>query len=100
MSSRHRSVVRQPLRRIEPETLALFLKLENMRPSKRDRAEERRLHETLDLLGEWFCSCEDVFNRRRKPLHPPGYPQNDAFYRCRLVRLALLEAAKAAASVT
>ena len=100
MPSGRRSIVRQPLPRIDPETLALFLKLEHQRPSQRDRAEERKLHEQLDLLGEWFCSCQDVFDRRRKPLHPPGYPQNDAFFKCRLVRLALLEAAKVTASAT
>ena len=94
MPSTRRSIDRQRLPRIEPETLALFVKLEGMRPSKRSRADERTLAEALDLLDEWFLYCQDVFDRRRKPLHPPGYPQNDAFYRCRLVRELLLAAVK------
>jgi hypothetical protein len=97
MPSTRRSIDRQPLPRIWPETLALFVKLEHQRPRDRNKAEVRELAEALDLADEYWCGGT-VLVRDRKPCHPPGYGAHDAFFRCRLVRLHLLELAKAAAT--
>ena len=96
MPSGRRSIERQALPRIWPETLALFMRLEGMRPNKRDKGELRKLAEALDLEDEFWYG-QNVLNRSRKPSCGPPYMAHDAFFRCRLVRELLLEAAKAAA---
>jgi hypothetical protein len=93
MPSGRRSIVRQALPRIDPETLRLFRRLEGTRPSKRDRGDERKLAEALDLEDEFWYG-QSVLNRRTKPCCQPPYMAYDAFYRCRLVRELLLEAMK------
>jgi hypothetical protein len=49
----------------------------------------------LNLTTEWW-SINSVLDRTAGPCHPPGYYAHDAFYRCRHVRIALLEAAEEA----
>src|SRR5262249_26924870 len=82
----------------DAETLALFVRLERMRPQRGPDFEEgsRELARRLNLTSEWW-SINSVLDRSAGPCHPPGYYAYNAFYRCRDVRNALLEAAEEAA---
>jgi hypothetical protein len=78
-----------------PEIIALFVELEAVPGRQRDRqewqAESKRLAGLLGLSSEWW-SMNHVNDRSARPCHPPGYYAHNAFYRCRVVRQALLEA--------
>jgi hypothetical protein len=91
MPSTRQPINRQLLPRVGSEVLELFVKLERQRPAKRDKAEVRKLCELLGLEDEYW-SGEDVLCRDKRPCHPPGYLAYDAFFKCRAIRLALLEA--------
>jgi hypothetical protein len=98
MSGAKRTVIDRPRKAlIDFETLAMFVTLENV-PLRRRRSDEfkrrsRELARRLNLHDEWFFSRTDVLDRTRGPCHPPGYVAHDAWFRCRAVRLQLLEAA-------
>ena len=88
---------RKPL--IDPETLALFIELENvpLRQRKSREFEERAyaLAVKLGLNSEHFCSRCSVLDRERQPYHPEGYARNAVFWQVRRVREQLLEAVAA-----
>jgi hypothetical protein len=80
------------------EVLQLFLELERVPTRRRDRREwwdgSKRLAGLLGLSSEWWA-MENVHDRSARPCHPPGYFAHDAWFRCRAMRQALLEAVQA-----
>jgi hypothetical protein len=81
--------------RFDAETLALFTKLERTPLRARNtRAYQDDVHELmrrLNLVDEYWM-MQSPLDRHAGPCHPPGYCAHDAWYRCRAVREALLEA--------
>ena len=76
--------------RVLPETLQLFLKLENQPPRARSKTEVRELARMLDLEDEFFCCGQTVLDREVAPCYPPGHGGYDLFWRCRAMREYLL----------
>jgi hypothetical protein len=52
----------------------------------------KRLANLLDLSDEWW-RMQHVNDRSREPCHPEGYAAYEDWYRCRAIRVLLLEAA-------
>jgi hypothetical protein len=75
----------------------LFAELENtparQRKSEEFKAKDRELARRLDLTTEWWMMC-NVLDRATKPCHPPWCSAHAGFFKCREVRLPLLDAAK------
>jgi hypothetical protein len=78
-----------------PELVALFIELEAVPARQRDRqewqAESKRLAGLLGLSSEWW-STNHVNDRMARPCWPREHYAYNAFYRCRVVGQALLEA--------
>jgi hypothetical protein len=76
------------------EALDLFEELERMRSQRSEtfRDKSLRLARMLGLETEWWCSITHVSERGPGPVHPEGYLARDAWFRCRAVRIQLLQA--------
>jgi hypothetical protein len=79
------------------EVLRLFAEFEHgARRGEGFKKGERRLMSLLDLNSEWWRGSS-VFNRARRPCHPPSCLAHADFYRVRAVRRQLLAAIGSAA---
>ena len=78
------------------EALDLFEELERMRAQRSEafRDKSLRLAHLLGLETEWWCSITHVHERGPGPVHPEGYLARDAWFRCRAVRIQLLQAVR------
>ena len=95
---------RTPLNRerkalIDPETVRLFVELENMptrsRRSERFEKGEAELHRRLGLYGDLFLSGRgaSVLSRAKENPWRPPYAHRETWFRLRAVREQLLAAA-------
>jgi hypothetical protein len=78
------------------EALDLFEELERMRSQRSEafRDKSLRLARMLGLTTEWWCSITHVNERGPPPVHPEGYVAREAWFRCRAVRIQLLQAVR------
>jgi hypothetical protein len=78
------------------EALDLFEELERVRSRRSEafRDKSLRLARMLGLATEWWCSVTDVNERGPGPVHPEGYVAREAWFRCRAVRIQLLQAVR------
>jgi hypothetical protein len=73
----------------DPETVALFQKLDHQK--RPDRGEERELMRRLSLTTE-FWGGQTVLDKDAGPCHPPELAAHGYWFRCREVREQLLAA--------
>jgi hypothetical protein len=92
MSTNRTPIDRQRTPRIDAETLALFVELENTpkrsRKSQSFKDRDRALARRLDLGGEWICDVTSVTDDERVS-HRTGI-HHDSWLKVRAVRLRLL----------
>lgn len=80
-----------------PEALALFAELERVpahrRHSREFKDKEHELARRLHLIDE-FWSGNGVTNKSSGPCHPQGNIARQDWFRCRAIRLALLQSGR------
>jgi hypothetical protein len=80
-----------------PAALELFTALERVpahrRHSRRFKDQEHELARRLHLVDEWW-TCNSVTDKSFGPCHPEGCIARQDWFRCRAIRLALLQTVK------